>query len=94
VGVQVPEGGCWLTVVDLAPLWSRREPGMGMGTRELEKVAEFLVSKDKHVAGLQFSMDECAVVIVPRDGQVAQKFQLRLGPSVGKVRRRCGGEEG
>jgi hypothetical protein len=83
VGVQVPEGGCWVTVVDLAPLWSRRESEMG--TREPEKVAEFLVSKDKHVAELQFSSDGCAVVVVPRDEQVAQMFQLRLGPSVGKV---------
>jgi hypothetical protein len=58
---------------------------MGTGTRELEKVVEILVSKDKHVAGLRFSRDGCAVVVVPRDGQVAQIFQLRLGPSVGKV---------
>jgi hypothetical protein len=58
---------------------------MGTGTREPEKVAEFLVSKDKHVTGLRFSSDGCAVVVVPRDGQVAQMFQFRLGPSVGKV---------
>jgi hypothetical protein len=84
-GVQVPEGGCWVSVVYLAPLWLRRESGMGMGMREPEKVAEFLVSKDKHVVGLRFSSDGCAVVVVPRDGQVAQMFQLRLQPSVGKV---------
>jgi hypothetical protein len=67
-------------VVDFSPLWSRCESG----TRELE-VAEFLVSKDKHIAGLRFSSNGCVVVIVPRDGQVSQMLQLQLGPSVGKV---------
>jgi hypothetical protein len=65
---------------------------MGAWTRELEKVAEFLVSKDKHVAGLRFSSD-CAGVVVPCDGQVAQMFQLRLGPSVGKVMGDVGAEK-
>ena len=80
-GVHAPEGGCWVSVVDLDALLSRRESGVGV--REPEKVAEFLVSKDKPVAGLRFSSDGCAVVVVPRDGQVAQLFQLRLGPAVG-----------
>jgi hypothetical protein len=71
-GVHTPEGGCWVTVVNLAPLLSRRESRV----KELEKIAEFLVSKDKQVAGLWFSSDGCAVVVVPRDGQVAQTYQL------------------
>jgi hypothetical protein len=79
--LHVPEGGCWVTVVDLAALWTRRG-------RE-ETVAEFQVGrdkdKDKQVAGLRFSSDGGAVVVVPRDGQVMQVFQLRIGPAGGKV---------
>jgi hypothetical protein len=52
---------------------------------ELETIAEFLVSMDKQVAGLRFSNDGCAVIVVPCDGQVTQMFQLRIGPTVGKV---------
>jgi hypothetical protein len=72
MGVHTPEGGCWVTVVNLAPLLSRRESGV----KEPEKIAEFLVSKDKQVVGLWFSSDGCAVVVVPRDGQVEQMYQL------------------
>jgi hypothetical protein len=36
-GAHVLEGGCWVTVIDLAPLLSRRETGK----KEPEKVAEF-----------------------------------------------------
>jgi hypothetical protein len=80
-GDHVPEGGGWVTVVDLAPLSSRRETG----TREPEKIAEFLASKDKHVSVLRFSRDGCTVIVVPRDGQVAQMHQLRPGPTLGHV---------
>jgi hypothetical protein len=80
-GAHVPEGGCWVTVVDLAPLLSRRETGRG----EPEKVAEFLASKDKHVSVLQFSRDGCTVIVVPRDGQVVQMHQLRPGPPFAMV---------
>ena len=48
-------------------------------------MAEFLVSRDKHIAGLRFSSNGCADVVLPRDGQVVQMFQLWLEPSVGKV---------
>lgn len=85
--IQIPEGGCWVTVVDLALLWSHRKAGL----REPEKLAEFLVSKDKHVAGLQLLSDRCFVV--PRDGEVAQMFQLRLGPAVGKMSADADGEK-
>ncbi|KAF8235718.1 hypothetical protein L208DRAFT_1537069 [Tricholoma matsutake] len=85
--IQIPEGGCWVTVVDLALLWSRRKAGL----REPEKLAEFLVSKDKHVAGLRLSSDRCFVV--PHDGEVGQMFQLQLGPAVGKMSADADGEK-
>jgi hypothetical protein len=66
-GAHVLESRCWVTVVDLAPLLSRRE----MGTREPETVAWFLASKVKHASVLRFSRDGCTVIVVPRDGQVA-----------------------
>jgi hypothetical protein len=70
------EGGCYVTVVDLATL------GKG-GAAEPGKVAEFMVAKDRPIAGLAFSSDGCAVLVAPRDGQVLQVYQIRPGPAVG-----------
>jgi hypothetical protein len=52
-----------------------------MGTREPETVAWFLASKDKYASVLWFSRDGCTVIVVPRDGQVAQMHQLQPGPT-------------
>ncbi|KAF9463475.1 hypothetical protein BDZ94DRAFT_1258923 [Collybia nuda] len=70
------EGGCYVTVVDLATL------GMNVGG-EPTKVAEFVVSKDRPIAGLTFSPDGCSIMVAPRDGQVLQVYQVRPVPVVG-----------
>lgn len=75
-GTNSLEGGCYVTVVDLATL------GTGTGGDPV-KVAEFVVSKDRPIAGLTFAPDGCAVMVAPRDGQVLQVYQVRPVPGGG-----------
>ena len=63
---QPLDGGCWVAVIDLFLLLAQyggREP-----EREPARVAEFFGSRDKHMAGLRFARDGCAVAVVPWDG--------------------------
>ncbi|KAF8065405.1 hypothetical protein FPV67DRAFT_1451169 [Lyophyllum atratum] len=72
------EGGYYVTVVDLGTLVR--------GQAQPETVVEFLVGRDRAVAGLVFAGDGCSVGVVPRDGQAVQVYQIRPSPSPSPAR--------